>query len=43
LQARADFRNRSYANNVEIFIPVPPDVDSPAFKASMGTVTYVSA
>lgn len=41
VKARADFRNRSYANNVEIFIPVPPDVDSPAFKASMGTVTYV--
>lgn len=41
MKARSQFRSRTYANNVEIFIPVPPDVDTPAFKASMGTVTYV--
>ncbi|RYY82849.1 hypothetical protein EON63_12495 [archaeon] len=32
--------HRSIANNVEIIIPVPPDVDTPSFKASVGTVTY---
>ena len=29
------------ANNVEILIPVPPDVDSPSFKSSVGNVTYL--
>ena len=29
------------ANNVEISIPVPPDVDSPSFKSSVGNVTYL--
>lgn len=41
VKARSQFKPRSSANNVEIFIPVPPDVDSPAFKASQGSVTYV--
>jgi len=41
VKARSQFKTRSFANNVEVFIPVPPDVDSPAFKASVGTVTYV--
>lgn len=41
VKARSNFKPRSFANNVDIFIPVPPDVDSPAFKASLGGVTYV--
>jgi hypothetical protein len=41
VKAKSTFKNRSYANNVDILIPVPPDVDSPAFSASVGTVTYV--
>lgn len=41
VKAKSQFKQRSTANNVEIYIPVPPDVDSPAFKASQGTVTYV--
>jgi AP-1 complex subunit mu len=41
VKAKSQFKERSVANNVEILIPVPPDVDSPAFKANMGTVTYV--
>mmetsp|Transcript_802 Transcript_802/g.801 ORF Transcript_802/g.801 Transcript_802/m.801 type:complete len:425 (+) Transcript_802:80-1354(+) len=40
IKAKSQFKNRSIANNVEIIIPVPPDVDSPSFKASIGTVTY---
>ena len=35
------FKSRSIANNVEIIIPVPSDVDSPTFKSSIGTVTYL--
>jgi AP-1 complex subunit mu len=41
VKAKSQFKTKSTANNVEIYIPVPADVDSPAFKASHGTVTYV--
>lgn len=33
LQVRAQFKRRSTANNVEIYIPVPEDADSPKFRA----------
>ncbi|KAE8972750.1 AP-1 complex subunit mu-1 [Phytophthora rubi] len=41
VKAKSQFKSRSIANNVEIVIPVPPDVDSPSFKCSIGSVTYV--
>ncbi|GAX10673.1 AP-1 complex subunit mu [Fistulifera solaris] len=41
VKTRSQFKSRSVANNVEIIIPVPPDVDSPSFKSSVGTVTYL--
>lgn len=41
VQAKSQFKSRSIANNVEIIIPVPNDVDSPSFKASIGSVTYL--
>jgi AP-1 complex subunit mu len=41
IKTRSQFKSRSVANNVEISIPVPPDVDSPSFKSSVGTVTYL--
>jgi len=37
IKAKSQFKSRSIANNVEIVIPVPRDVDSPSFKASIGT------
>lgn len=40
IKARSQFKQRSMANNVVISIPVPPDVDSPKFKASVGKVQY---
>ena len=40
VKTRSQFKSRSVANNVEIVIPVPPDVDSPSFKSSVGTVSY---
>lgn len=40
IKAKSQFKSRSIANNVEIIIPVPADVDTPSFKASIGTVTY---
>lgn len=41
IKTRSQFKSRSVANNVEIIIPVPSDVDSPSFKSSVGTVTYL--
>jgi len=41
VKVRSQFKSRSTANNVEIVIPVPDDVDTPSFKASVGSVTYV--
>jgi len=41
VKARSQFKARSTANNVRIFVPVPPDADSPKFRTNTGTVTYV--
>ena len=41
IKTKSQFKSRSIANNVEIIIPVPTDVDSPSFKSSVGTVTYL--
>jgi len=40
IKAKSQFKQRSTANNVQIIIPVPKDVDSPKFKATIGTVKY---
>lgn len=40
MQARAQFKRRSTANNVQISIPVPEDADSPRFRTNIGTVHY---
>ena len=40
LQAKAQFKRRSTANNVEITIPVPDDADSPRFRTNIGAVHY---
>ena len=31
-QVKAQFKRRSTANNVEIYVPVPDDADSPKFR-----------
>jgi len=41
IKTKSQFKSRSVANNVEIVVPVPPDGDSPSFKCSVGTVTYL--
>lgn len=41
VKARAQFKARSTAQNVCIYIPVPPDADSPLFRANIGEVKYV--
>jgi len=40
VKIRSQYKQRSVANNVKVIIPVPPDADSPQFKASIGTVQY---
>eukprot|EP00300_Choanocystis_sp_HF-7_P001923 c11524_g1_i2.p1 GENE.c11524_g1_i2~~c11524_g1_i2.p1 ORF type:complete len:471 (-),score=132.37 c11524_g1_i2:185-1537(-) len=40
IKAKAQFKQRSSANNVEIAIPVPSDADSPSFKTNIGSVKY---
>ena len=40
IQAKAQFKRRSTANNVEISIPVPDDADSPRFRTNIGSVHY---
>ncbi|KAI9045404.1 AP-1 complex subunit mu [Aspergillus affinis] len=40
LKAKAQFKRRSTANNVEIIVPVPEDADSPRFRTNIGTVHY---
>ncbi|EZF22978.1 hypothetical protein H112_04456 [Trichophyton rubrum D6] len=40
LKAKAQFKRRSTANNVEILVPVPEDADSPRFRTNVGTVHY---
>jgi AP-1 complex subunit mu len=41
VKAKSQYKARSVANNVEILIPVPSDVDSPNFKTSIGSVKYL--
>ncbi|KAF8571264.1 hypothetical protein P879_01198 [Paragonimus westermani] len=41
VKAKAQFKRRSTANQVEIHIPVPSDVDSPRFKTTMGSAKYM--
>jgi len=40
IKAKASFKEKSTANNVEIIVPVPPDADTPLFKTTQGTVEY---
>lgn len=40
LKAKAQFKRRSTANNVEITVPVPDDADTPRFRTNIGSVYY---
>lgn len=41
VKVKAQFKRRSTANNVEVYVPVPDDASSPRFRASIGSVHYV--
>ncbi|CAG8569218.1 10887_t:CDS:2, partial [Paraglomus brasilianum] len=40
IKAKAQFKRRSTANNVEINVPVPDDAAAPKFRCSVGSVQY---
>uniref|UniRef100_A0A1I8IXS2 FYVE-type domain-containing protein n=1 Tax=Macrostomum lignano TaxID=282301 RepID=A0A1I8IXS2_9PLAT len=40
VKAKSQFKRRSTANNVDIIVPVPQDVDSPKFKTTAGSCRY---
>lgn len=40
MKARSQFKERSYATNVEIDLPVPADATSPTIRTSIGAATY---
>jgi AP-1 complex subunit mu len=42
VKAKTNFKNRSVANNVSIFIPVPLDIQNATFKTTSGSVVYLS-
>lgn len=35
VKVKAQFKRRSTANNVEIYVPVPDDADTPKFRVSV--------
>jgi AP-1 complex subunit mu len=40
VKCKAQFKRRSTANNVEIYVPVPDDADSPKFRVSMSLLQF---
>ena len=41
-KAKTNYKNRSVANNVSIYIPVPLDIQNATFKTTSGSVVYLS-
>lgn len=43
VKCRAQFKRRSTANNVEIYVPVPDDADTPKFRVGLKVLHSESA
>ena len=41
VKVKSNYKERSTASNVEVFVPVPDDVENPNFKTVNGSCTYV--
>lgn len=41
IKVKSNFKQKSSANKVEIYVPVPDDAETPSFKAAYGAVSYV--
>ena len=42
VKAKTNFKNRSVANNVNIYVPVPNDLQNATFKTVNGIVSYMA-
>ena len=40
VKVKSNYKQKSIANNVDIVVPVPDDVENPIFKTAIGNVTY---
>jgi AP-1 complex subunit mu len=40
VQVKAQFKEKSTATNVQIYVPVPKDIDTPVYKKTIGGVAY---
>lgn len=43
VKVKAQFKRRSTANNVEIYVPVPDDADSPKFRVSLPIISEINS
>lgn len=41
VKVKSNYKEKSIANNVDVYVPVPDDVENPNFKTATGNVTYV--
>ena len=41
VKVKSNYKERSIANNVDIFVPVPEDVENPSFNTPTGNASYV--
>lgn len=41
VKVKSNYKEKSIANNVDIYVPVPDDVEGPVFKTASGNVSYV--
>jgi AP-1 complex subunit mu len=41
IKVKSNYKERSIANNVDIYVPVPEDVEGPSFNTPTGNAVYV--
>jgi AP-1 complex subunit mu len=40
VKVKSNYKEKSIANNVDVFVPVPEDVENPTFRTATGNVSY---
>lgn len=41
VKVKSNYKEKSIANNVDVFVPVPDDVEHPHFRTASGNVSYI--
>lgn len=41
VKVKSNYKEKSIANNVDVLVPVPDDVEHPHFRSAAGNVVYV--